>query len=289
MLGVGGTLGIAWLRGVLAGLQDASGLNFHECEYFVGTSAGSVVAAGLAAGHDMAHASSPGDTASGPESDSRPGAVDRVAGWGQALAAPLAAPALRLGAPGGALVRRAALSAPMPRGRRLEDLGRWADSLGGEFDGRLRIVAVDRRSGRRVVFGEPGAPAARVSQAVLASCAVPWVFAPVAIEGREYVDGGVWSPSNIDVVPTGRDTEVLALLPTAARGRQASLRGSLSAVTLAAARTEALALKARGARVTILRPDLASSREFGSNLMDASRSAAVYHAAYRQGQGYSAA
>src|SRR3954452_11305857 len=46
VLGAGGSLGEAWMTGVLGGL----GLDFTRCEYFVGTSAGAVVAATLAAG-----------------------------------------------------------------------------------------------------------------------------------------------------------------------------------------------------------------------------------------------
>ena len=42
VLGVGGTLGEAWLRGLLSGLESASGLDFRGCEYFVGSSAGAV-------------------------------------------------------------------------------------------------------------------------------------------------------------------------------------------------------------------------------------------------------
>src|SRR4051794_32391214 len=50
VLGAGGTLGEAWMRGLLSGLEAAADLDFRECEYFVGTSAGSIVAATLAAG-----------------------------------------------------------------------------------------------------------------------------------------------------------------------------------------------------------------------------------------------
>ncbi len=50
VLGVGGTLGEAWMRGVLSGIEAASDVDFRECEYFVGSSAGSIVAATLAAG-----------------------------------------------------------------------------------------------------------------------------------------------------------------------------------------------------------------------------------------------
>src|SRR5688572_6976195 len=50
VLGAGGTLGEAWLRGLLNGLEASSGLDFRDCEYLLGTSAGSIVAATLAAG-----------------------------------------------------------------------------------------------------------------------------------------------------------------------------------------------------------------------------------------------
>ena len=98
------------------------------------------------------------------------------------------------------------------------------DALGARFDGRLRVAAVDRRSGRRVMFGAPGAPPAAVSQAVLASCAVPGIFAPVRIGDRDYVDGGVWSPTNLDAAPAGRGSSVLCLVPTALEGGLAPLR-----------------------------------------------------------------
>src|SRR5690349_1015083 len=52
VLGVGGILGEAWLSAVLAGLEEASGFDARDCEAFVGSSAGSIVAAMLAAGVD---------------------------------------------------------------------------------------------------------------------------------------------------------------------------------------------------------------------------------------------
>ena len=50
VLGGGGVLGEAWMMGVLAGIEDATGFDLRECESFVGTSAGSIVAAHLVAG-----------------------------------------------------------------------------------------------------------------------------------------------------------------------------------------------------------------------------------------------
>src|SRR5437588_7908628 len=50
VLGGGGVLGEAWMMGVLAGVEDATGFDLRQCEYFIGTSAGSMVAAHLVAG-----------------------------------------------------------------------------------------------------------------------------------------------------------------------------------------------------------------------------------------------
>src|SRR4051812_23981559 len=50
VLSGGGIVGEAWMQGVLAGIEDAAGIDFRDPETFVGTSAGSIVSARLAAG-----------------------------------------------------------------------------------------------------------------------------------------------------------------------------------------------------------------------------------------------
>jgi NTE family protein len=283
--GVGGALGEAWMRGLLNGLADGAGLDFRRCEHFVGSSAGSIVTAVLAAGERPdagARAAAAWGEAAGEAPEPVPvgpgRAAAKVAGRaGAAMLAPVVPLALAAAAPGGALVRAAALRA-VPRGRQeLDRLGELIDRLAPRFDGRLRIVAVDRARGRRVVFGAPGAPAARVRHAVLASCAVPGVFPPVEIGGREYVDGGVWSPTNLDAAPAGRGTRVLCLVPTAASR-------ALRAPTLAAAATETLALRARGAQVEQIMPDAASAAAMSGGLMNPRHRAAVLAAGYAQGR-----
>src|SRR4051812_50096713 len=52
VLGAGGILGEAWMGGLLAGVNEATGFDARDCEHFVGTSAGSIVATALAAGVD---------------------------------------------------------------------------------------------------------------------------------------------------------------------------------------------------------------------------------------------
>lgn len=53
----------------------------------------------------------------------------------------------------------------------------------------LGIVATDLKSGEKVVFRQ-----GNTGMAVRASSAVPGVFQPVEINGRDYVDGGLTSP-----------------------------------------------------------------------------------------------
>ena len=152
----------------------------------------------------------------------------------------------------------------------------YLDRLGAEFDGRLRIAAVDRGSGARVLFGAPGAPDAAVRDAVLASCSVPWLFAPVEIGGRDYVDGGVWSPVNLDAAPGGRGAHVLCLAPTAGGG-------PIRPLTAAALVAEEMALMARGMRVRVVVPDATSVSAIGPRFMDAARVEGVLDAGFAQG------
>jgi NTE family protein len=117
---------------------------------------------------------------------------------------------------------------------------------------------------------------------VLASCAVPWLFAPVAIDGRDYVDGGVWSLVNLDAAPGGRGARVLCLAPTAGAG-------PLRTVTHAALVAEQMALRARGLRVHVVTPDDASAAAIGPNLMNGGRVEEVLDAAFAQGRALAAA
>jgi NTE family protein len=287
VLGAGGTLGIAWLRGMVTGIEDATGLDLRGCDYFVGTSAGAFVAAYLAAGKRVEDPGVVHDVAAEPHADDEPpGPVARAARSGARVAAAATAPfvplALRATRAPGAAARAALLKTA--RGERREvDLGPYVKEL-GSFDGRLRVTAVDRAKGRRVVFGAPGAPESGVAEAVLASCSVPWVFAPVEIGGREYVDGGVWSMSNLDAAPAGRQSEVLALLPTFGRGTGRGAASLLRAAGQAAGLAELQLLRARGVRTRIVAPDAATVEAMGADLLARGPVKAVTAAGRAQGR-----
>src|SRR5947209_256252 len=221
VLGGGGVLGEAWMMGVLGGIEEATGFDLRDCEHFVGTSAGSIVAAHLLAGERPRRPKTVGtdiELASAKPADGLAAAARiaarRAGTLAMAAGASFAPLALGVAAPGGAVVRSLMLRRlPRPQ-QTLDALRSQIESRGVRFDGRLRVAAVDLRSGRRVMFGSPRAPRATVAEAVTASCTVPWLFAPVKIGDREYVDGGVWSPTNLDGAPAGRQTHVLCLNPT---------------------------------------------------------------------------
>ncbi len=293
VLGGGGVLGEAWLSSVLAGIAQGGGFDARDSACMVGTSAGSIVAASLAAGIDpRSRPELDAGAAAAPlrdpaQSGSRRGFGGPLAAaleLGGAAAAPLASLAIGSSASGGALLRRAMLSRVPAGERTLGPLGRIIAAAGAEFDGRLLISAVDAATGRRVMFGASEEPAATVAEAVLASCAIPGVFAPVRIGGREYVDGGAWSPTNMDAAPVGRGDRVLCLNPTGSlRPSRGAPAGAIGPLSRGAAAGEALALRHRGAKVRTINPDAASAKAMGINLMSRSRRSAVIAAGHAQG------
>jgi NTE family protein len=300
VLGGGGLLGLEWIMGVLSGIEDATGFDLRDCEYFVGTSAGSIAAARLLAGKRPRRPPQTSDAAVATRSAADPAeeeqleerarlgaaaleAARRAGEWSLAVGSPLAPVALSLARPGGTLLRAGVLTRiPTPH-RTLDDLQARVKRYGARFDGRLRIACVDRASGRRVVFGAPGAPTASVPEAVAASCAVPWLFAPVTIGEREYVDGGVWSATNLDAAPVGLDTHVLCLNPTAGLNGSHTLVAVARRLARSAVSVEALALRRRGAVVRTVAPDAEASAAMGGDFMDPEPRAHVLAAGYAQG------
>lgn len=283
VLGAGGALGERWMHGVLAGIAHASGIDFRATEQLVGTSAGAIVAAHLLAGREPAGPADAGALASeaaveggddaggggaGEGGDDAgtggvPGRARRLIGalprgagrLARGAAAPLAPYALAATRPPGALLRANVLGRIEAPRATLDELGRRLARDELRFDGRLRVVCVERESGRRVVFGAPGAPRATVAEAVQASCSVPWLYRPVRIGEHEYVDGGLWSPTSIDVAPAARETRVLCLNPTGSSGGDAASHGAIRTTSRSAAALEATTLRSRGAEVTVVAPD----------------------------------
>lgn len=141
----------------------------------------------------------------------------------------------------------------------------------------LWVCAVRLTDGRRVVFGKEGEPTAPVALAVASSCAIPGYFAPVEIDGVDHVDGGVHSPTNLDLTKDGGFDLVVVSSPMSIAGR--SLRVAADTPLRRACRAfldrEALTVRRRGAHVLAFQPTGEDAAVMGVNAMDPSRRAGV--------------
>jgi NTE family protein len=135
------------------------------------------------------------------------------------------------------------------------------------------IVACDYGSGRRVPFGREGAPEADLADAVAASCAIPGFYRPVEIGGRRYVDGGMYSASNLDLIADSGLDVVICLNPTSTLENVDSrnpLDRVADAVRKAAGRRlgyEAKKVRAKGTEVVLIQPVAEDVALMGRNLM----------------------
>jgi NTE family protein len=77
----------------------------------------------------------------------------------------------------------------------------------------LYITATDLDTCERVVFGQDGLDHVPISTAVRASSALPMVYAPVRIDGRELVDGGIVSTTNLDIAVQAGAKLVIVINP----------------------------------------------------------------------------
>jgi predicted acylesterase/phospholipase RssA len=68
-----------------------------------------------------------------------------------------------------------------------------------ELPKRLLLVASDLDAGRRAVFGQGELSHVPIARAVIASSAIPLLFAPVEINGRDYMDCGIGDAAHIDL------------------------------------------------------------------------------------------
>ncbi len=302
MLGGGGTVGAAWLMGALDAIASETGWDPGSADYVVGTSAGSVVGALLACGVPpwlmVAHQA--GERLDGL-SDSRGEAADRVdrsRGSGYRLDRKgfgLGPGSWRLAASTLAHPTRyspmSVVSGWLPGGlvstEPLKDTVRrvcrdpWAPHPN------YWAVAVDYDDGHRVAFGRDGAPRATLPDAVAASCAIPGFYRAVRIDGRRYVDGGVRSVSNLDILRDESLDLVIALSPMSSLDsvapRALADRFAVRTRTMIGRRlgSEAKRLRGAGSEVVLIQPTAADLTVMGPNPMNGRRRRAVMLTAKR--------
>jgi len=67
------------------------------------------------------------------------------------------------------------------------------------LDHELYLTATDLDTCERLVFGEPGWDDVPISKAIQCSTALPAVYKPVDLKGRQLIDGGIRSTTNVDI------------------------------------------------------------------------------------------
>jgi NTE family protein len=263
VLGAGGTTGEAFHRGVVRAMQDL-GCDARTADVVVGTSAGSIVAASLR--HRAVKRDDLQPVSVRRRLPSRSSVLALTRRPRQAMNALLLAPELFSGRIDTTFLSEAV-------GRRHGS--QWPDAP-------LWIVAVRRSDGRRVVFGKSGAPPATVAAAVAASCAIPAYFQAVDIDGASYVDGGVHSPTNADVLAGyPLDLVIVSSPMSIAPGlRPARLDLPLRLLFRRYLHNELWTLSRRGPRVVAIEPDRSVLEAMGLNMMNGRRLDDVEEAAY---------
>jgi NTE family protein len=256
VLGAGGVMGGAWLTGGLEAIARETGWDPAEAEYIVGTSAGSMMGGLLACGVTpwfmVAH--SKGDSFEGlTGADGRPAeTADRSAG---------AVFKLHRG--------------PPPVGP-----GSWrliARSMSRPMDHRPTAFLAGWLP-RGFISTEPLKDTIkRVAPTGWAPHPNLWIVAcfyhPVTIGGRRYVDGGLWSTSNLDILRNEQLDLVICLNPTSSlhpphawnpAERIAAATRGLSGRRLG---SEAKKLRAKGIGVVLIQPTSEDHEVMGPNLM----------------------
>jgi NTE family protein len=276
VLGAGGLIGIAWLMGAIEALQDETGWDPADADRLIGTSAGAIVAALVAQGEhratDGARQWPPADlTAIGRQ---RPALAVPSFGPGSW---PLTVRALRHPSRHTPLTLYSAL---MPKGplsvRPVQHLIRRRVPAGWSAHPGLWIVACDYATGRRVPFGREGCPPAHLADAVAASCAIPGTYEPVRIGGRRYVDGGMYSTSNLDLLRHDDLDLAICFNPTSTlHPTHAWNPLQLTAKMMRAESGKRLGretrrLRERGTNVVLIQPTRTDLEAMGINLMSRS-------------------
>lgn len=250
---------VAWLfhLGVLSGLETR-GYRLADA-HLIGTSAGSAVAALVKSGAGLEQARDAIMTP--PDAGDRREILDAMRTTGRELVGPglagrvrpLAPRFLRQALPGGRGVAMA-IAGVLPSGIfSNEPLGSMPSLESPEGDDRwpdgLWIPAVDAQTGDVAVFGRD-ASEATVADAVAASSAVPGLFQPKELDGREFIDGAV-SSSTHAALAAELSPDLVIVSSVQTRGGRRPIRiGARRRL-----RDEVAVLAAQGIPAVVIEPD----------------------------------
>jgi len=285
VLGGGGISGYAFTTSVLKSIEQATGWDARNAEVIVGTSAGANAAGLLRSGQSTTE--SYDELLGLPNSLTNIRMLNRLAGRDQGLRLfnprpasiemvareVLRGPALRPGRVLSGLVPAGPISTEMI-GQRMDEIHeQWPDE-------HTYVTAVRLRDGKRVVF--TGETTVALGDAVAASSAIPAYFAPVEIDGEKYIDGGVHSPTNADLLVDHDLDAIVVIAPMSVehyKNGWLTPNGALRLLWKNQVEREYDLLRTSGHNVLLFEPAIDEARAMGITFMDPSRITTVVHKA----------
>jgi len=245
VLGAGGIAAYAWEIGLACGMADA-GLDVRDADLFVGTSAGSRVAAQLAGGDLLEQLFRSQLARPNPAAAPAP-RVDFARVRADVIRAKQAG-----GAPADILKRMGAIALAAQPGSSAARRNFVASQLpSSSWPAREMLIAtVNTETGERTVFDS--ASGISLLDAILASGAVAGIYPPIEFRGQHFMDGGFYALANSDLA-VGCD-RVLVL----------TLRAGNPPLAVVSLESTIEELQAAGARVEVILPDEATEAAFAS-------------------------
>lgn len=268
VIGGGGPIAVAWEAGVIAGMAEA-GARPATPEAILGTSAGAIVGSRLAAGvtpRSIVNAILAEESGVRPAGAMPRFPADALARLPELFANSVRSEEERVKAGAYALAARGIESEADYVARMTLSIGfdAWPERSFG-------AVVVDVATGKPEVLRRDCG--GTLAAAVAASCSLPGLTPPVEVAGRHYIDGGLRSATNADLL-TGVDVVLVLCF---------HLPGAPGERVLARASAQADVLRHQGTRVLLVTPDEPSLTVIGSRAMDVSRRPLAARAGLRQG------
>ena len=269
-MGGGGTLGVAWETGLLAGLEG-EGVSFGNADLILGTSAGSIVGSTIARGVS-AHMMAEMQMAAARQAARSPAASGPAPDLSKVMAFFMRMP--ETGEPPVELRREigevSRTSQTIPEAQMLAQFATMGVS--GAWPKKFACTAVDATSGEfKVWYEEDRVDFAR---AIASSCSVPGIFPPITINDRLWMDGGMRSGTNVDVAAGHERVLAVVVIPMALADERMKARVSAESEVVTKA----------GGRFDMISPDAVTQEAFGPNLMDGTRRIQLIEQGMRQGK-----
>lgn len=260
VLGGGGITGLVWETGILAGLLD-QGIDLSRADKIVGTSAGSFVGAALANHYNMKeYLDRISDPSKMNEFAEASPAVYQL--WTEAFIIG-GSNKEKVGQKMGEII--CTHPSKVSREKRMEIVRNRLVSL--EWPQNLFISAVDAKTGKLHIFDWNSDVS--LLEAVSASGAVPGVWPHMSFLGRDWIDGGMVSPTNAEYM-VGCDN-ILVFAPL---NKKYGLIPSVH---------EEVEKLSEHSRVILVEPNEHSNEAIGTNIYDSSNVFQISQAAFKQG------